>query len=154
MTQQDHIQGVGAIVTNLQSLETVIRIFLARVHDQRWKMPGPVDQLIDESYLTNFRALGPLIDQYNGLLSDNEQEFKVDRKAVDIRDAFAHGRLLSVGDIFPATLYKFGIAQDGKVPVMFQQVLTTDWLNSTKLMLRDEQLKVVNCHKARGYKGF
>jgi hypothetical protein len=80
--------------------------------------------------------------------------FKVDRKVVDIRDAFAHGRLLSVGDIFPATLYKFGVSQNGEVPVQFQQVLTTDWLDRTKLMLRDEQLKVVNCHKARGYKGF
>jgi hypothetical protein len=153
MTQQDHIKGVGAIVTNLQSLETVIRIFLAKVQGQSWKIPCLGDQFAKENYLTNFRFLGPLIDQYNGLLSQEEQVFKVDRRVVDIRDAFAHGRLLSVGDVYPATLYKFGIAQNGEVPVQFQEVLTTEWLDRTKLMIRDEQLKVVNCHKARGYKG-
>jgi len=39
-TAQDHIQGVGAIVTNLQALETVVRLILAAVHNQRLKLPG------------------------------------------------------------------------------------------------------------------
>jgi hypothetical protein len=154
MTAQDHIVQVGSIITNLQGLETVIRIFLARVNNQTPRMPGPTDEFADENFLTNFKSLGSLIDEYDGLLTKDEQKFQVDRSVLDVRDAFAHGRLLSVGDVYPATLFKFGISRDGKVPIAFREVLTVEWLNKTKLMMRDEQMKVVNCHKARGYKGF
>src|SRR5665213_103137 len=153
MTAQDHVVAVGSIITNLQGLETVIRIFLARTKDQKWRFPSSSDEFVDENYVTNFRSLGSLIDEYNGLLSNDEQEFKVDRSVVDIRDAFAHGRLLSVGNVYPATLYKFGVSRNGRVPIVFQEVLTVEWLNRKKLMVRDEQMKVVNCHKKHGYKG-
>jgi len=154
MSEREHVDGVGAVVTNLQSLETVIRIFLAKLNNQSFSLPSPGDQFASENYLTNYRSLGSLIDEYNRLLLASEVEFRVDRSVVDVRDAFAHGRLLSVGDVYPATLYKFSIAQGGKVAIEFQNVLTKEWLNSTKLMIRDEQMKVVKCYKARGYKGF
>jgi hypothetical protein len=77
----------------------------------------------------------------------------VDRSVVEIRDAFAHGRLLSVGDVFPATLWKFGISRDGKVPIEFREVLSTDWMKTTRDRIRIETLKIVNCFNARGYPG-
>jgi hypothetical protein len=73
---------------------------------------------------------------------------------VDIRDAFGHGRLLSVGEVYPATLYKFGIAKDGRVPIQYQLVLTADWLAHIRQRILDERTKVVKCHKAQGYTGF
>lgn len=154
MTAQDHIQGVGAVITNLLGLETVVRIFMAHSYKQILSLPDPVDQSAKETYLTNFRSLGSLIDEYNGLLADSEEQFRISRDVVDIRDSFAHGRLLSVGDVYPATLYKFGIARDGEVPIQFRYVLANDWLNEVKLRIHGEQIKVVNCHKARGYPGF
>jgi hypothetical protein len=154
MSEQDHIQGVGAIITNFLALETVIRLFLANLHGQKPKLPGPGDQLAEENYLTNFRSLGGLIDEYNDGLSDQESELKVDRILVDIRNAFAHGRLLSVGDVYPATLYKFGIAKDGSVPIECQLVLSSEWFAHMKLRIRGEQDKVIKCFKARGFRGF
>jgi hypothetical protein len=77
---------------------------------------APAASCAEENYLTNFRSLGSLIDEYNGLLTQDESRFRVGRFLVDIRDAFGHGRLLSVGEVYPATLYKFGIAKDGRVP--------------------------------------
>jgi hypothetical protein len=63
-----------------------------------------------------FGHWGLSLDEYNGLLNDAEKIFAIERDLVDLRDALAYGRLLSVGDIYPATLYKFGIAKDGEVP--------------------------------------
>lgn len=102
MTHEEHAKCVGAIITNLQTLETVIRIFLAAVNGQSWAMPKTGDLEVDENYLTNFRAFGPLIDRYNATLTVEERtQYAVNTSHVRIRDAFAHGRLLSTGDVFP-----------------------------------------------------
>jgi hypothetical protein len=154
MSEQDHIQGVGAIITNFLALETVIRLFLANLHGQKPRLPAAGDQSAEKNYLTNFLSLGGLIDEYNAGLSDQESELKVDRVLVDVRNAFAHGRLLSVGDVYPATLYKFGIARNGSVPIECQLVLSQDWLAHMKLRIRGEQDKVIRCFKARGFRGF
>jgi hypothetical protein len=154
MTHEEHAKYVGAIITNLQSLETVIRIFLAAVNGQSWAMPKAGDLEVDENYLTNFRAFGPLINRYNETLTVEERaKYSVNTSHVRIRDAFAHGRLLSAGDVFPATLYKFGPARDGKVPVEFCEVLTKDWMDETRASLRDDHRRVAQCFTGRDFNG-
>lgn len=71
---------------------------------------------------------------------------------VRIRDAFAHGRLLTSTEI-PARLWKFGQAKQRKVKVEFSEELTPEWLKKTYLMIDGERQKVIDCFKARGYQG-
>ena len=120
----------------------------------RSEVPKTGDLEVDENYLTNFRAFGPLIDRYNATLTVEERtQYAVNTSHVRIRDAFAHGRLLSTGDVFPATLYKFGPARNGKVPVEFSEVLTKDWMDKTRAALREDHRRVAQCFNARDFNG-
>jgi hypothetical protein len=153
MKAEEHTRGVGAIITNLQALETVLRYFLARRHEQNIQFPKVGDEEAAENYLTRWVGLDKLAKSYNGALMDNEAKFKVDREeVVRIRDAFAHGRLLTSTEI-PARLWKFGQAKQGKVKVEFSEELTPEWLKKTNLMIDAERQKVVDCLTARGYQG-
>ena len=153
MKAEEHTQGVGAIITNLQALETVLRYFLARRHEQDIQFPKEGDEDAAENYLTRWVFLSKLIKNYNGALKPEEAKFKVEGdEVVRIRDAFAHGRLLTNTEI-PARLWKFGQAKQGKVKVEFSEELTSEWLKNTYLMIDGERQKVVDCFKARGYQG-
>jgi len=54
MDHNDHVVGVGAIVTNLQALETSLRFFLGRRYDQYLEFPKPGDLSGRKNYLTAF----------------------------------------------------------------------------------------------------
>jgi hypothetical protein len=71
---------------------------------------------------------------------------------VRIRDAFAHGRLLT-NDELPARLWKFGSSKKKRVKIEFCEELTVEWLKTTALMIDAERQKVVDCFQARGYEG-
>jgi hypothetical protein len=43
---EDHTQWVGAIVTNLQALETVLRFFLAKLKKEEVAFPKAGDRLV------------------------------------------------------------------------------------------------------------
>jgi hypothetical protein len=45
--------------------------------------------------LTNWVSLGKLVKRFNNSLKPDEQQFKIDSQVVIIRDAFAHGRLVT-----------------------------------------------------------
>src|SRR5713226_8021958 len=57
MDENDHVRCVGAIVTNLQALETALRFFLGRRYDQYLEFPKPGDTTARKSYLTAFAPL-------------------------------------------------------------------------------------------------
>jgi hypothetical protein len=150
---EEHTQGIGAVITNLQALETVVRYFLARRHEQDIQFPNIGDEEAAENYLTRWVGLDKLAKNYNGALTAEEAKFKVQREeVVRIRDAFAHGRLLTSAQI-PARLWKFSQARQGKVRVEFSEELTPEWLKKTWLMIDGERQKVMDCFKARGYQG-
>src|SRR5262245_10572124 len=113
MKVEDHTKNVGAIVTNLQALETVLRYFFLKLNDQEPDFPkqGSVDASI--TFLTDYRSLKGLIRAYNEKLTADERQYSVDLEAVTrVRDAFAHGRLVTT-DQLPATLWKFGEPVNG-----------------------------------------
>jgi hypothetical protein len=149
---EDHTQWVGAIVTNLQALETVLRYFLLRVRKQDPQFPQVGDRDAKKTYLTRFLSLGKIIKKYNRVLGADESKFKVDLEVVHIRDAFAHGRLLTSTEI-PARLWKFGASKNGRVAIEFSEELTVEWLKSKALMIGREKDKVVECFNARSYEG-
>jgi hypothetical protein len=155
MDFRDHIAGVGAIVTNLQALETALRRFLVERYGQCPAFPKMGDATACRSYLTAYLSLGPLIKEYHGLLDDHEKQYCLDDSVVPIRDALAHGRLVARGDepSPPYELWKFGGIKDGKVQVEFSEVLSAEWLKEKWAMIDAQKQKVVDCSKARGYNG-
>jgi hypothetical protein len=94
----------------------------------------------------------PGCNQAGFRLTLGEEKFKVDREAVRVRDAFAHGRLLTTKEL-PARLWKFGGSKNDHVNIEFCEELTVDWLRSKSNMIDGERQKVVDCFNARGYEG-
>jgi hypothetical protein len=153
MDHNDHVAGVGAIVTNLQALETSLRFFLGRRYNQDLEFPKPADTSARQSYLTAFAPLGELIEDYNKSLTSAEEHFKIDFDAVRLRDALAHGRLvLPEPPVWPATLWKFGKVKEGRMPVEFCKTLTVDWMREQYTRIQKQHDTVVACFALRGYK--
>jgi hypothetical protein len=123
MKVEDHTKSVGAIVTNLQALETVLRYFLLKANGQQVDFPKPGAKDTSITYLTDYRSLRALIRSYNESLTEAEAKYGIDLEAVmKIRDAFAHGRLVTTSEL-PATLWKFAEPVNGRVPIEFCEVL-------------------------------
>jgi hypothetical protein len=154
MNDDDHIRGLGQIVGNLLSLEMILRIFLAYLRNQTLEVPTAADQLVNETVFTNYHSLGPLIDIYNSGLSIGEQQFLVDKDVVKIRDAIAHGRLLTNDPNYPLTLYKFGKPSNGRVRVERIDAISERWLNEKKNFVFAQMTKIHNCGKSRNYDCF
>jgi len=154
MDHKTHTAGIGSIVTNLQALETVLRGFLIERYEQCAALPKMGDTTACRNYLTAYDSLGSLIGEYHGLLEEHEKQFSIDPMVVLVRDALAHGRLISGGKdpAPPFELWKFGKVKDGKVQVEFSQTLTEEWLRTTWLLMDAERQKIFDCAKARGYK--
>jgi hypothetical protein len=148
----EHTQGIGGIVTNLLALETVLRYFLLKLNGEEVQFPNVNDREAKITQLTRFASLSKLISEYHATLSDTEKQYAVDTSVVRIRDAFAHGRLLTSTEI-PARLWKFGPHKFGQVDVEFCEELTAEWLTNTTRMLDQQRKKVIDCFHARGYQG-
>jgi hypothetical protein len=149
---EEHTQWVGAIVTNLQALETVLRYFLAKTRNEVVEFPKVGDQTVKLTYLTRRTSLGKLIRTFNEALAEEEKKFEVDIGVVHIRDAIAHGRLVTTKEL-PFRLWKFGPRKNGNVDIEFSEELTADWLKKTSAMIFGEKQKVIDCFAARGYQG-
>lgn len=109
MKVEEHTQWVGAIVTNLQALETLLRYFLLKANNQTPDFPKRGDTDTTITLLTDFTFLGNLMVLYNEKLTEAETKYAVESASViRIRNAFAHGRLVNLTTEFPATLWKFG----------------------------------------------
>jgi hypothetical protein len=151
MNSEKHLRLTGGLIMNLQAAETVLRYFLVLQEGQSKDFPRIGDTHAEETFATNYMSLGYIIDIYNRGLDEVETLlYTVDRGIVHIRDAFAHGRLVTEAD-FPATLWKFGRAEKGNVPVEFSEALTEEWLVKTNNSVVQEKDKVIACSKARGY---
>jgi hypothetical protein len=117
------------------------------------QFPKVGDKDAAETYLTNYLTLGRLVDRYNNSLKTEERKkFTVDDTVVRFRDSFAHGRLVTTSE-FPATLWKFGTAKDGRVPVEYCEELTLELLKEKVIWIDRQRQNVVDCFKARGYQG-
>jgi hypothetical protein len=125
---------------------------LLRLHNQEAQFPKVGDADASVTYLTKYAFLGQLVDEYNRSLEEPERKFEVDRKVIDVRDAIAHGRLLT-GNELPYRLWRFGRPKNGRVQVEFSEELTLEWLRSKSDMIYSQKQKVLDCFNARGYKG-
>jgi hypothetical protein len=154
MDMKTHLAGIGVISMNSQALELHLRYFLLRLHNQKLAFPTPSETSVAVNYLTDFKSLSTLVRQYNSALSRDERaKFFVSEDAVRVRDAVAHGRLVAPTQNPPFTLWKFGLEFGGRTDVEFCEVLTEQWLVDTGNMIDRQRENVLQCFKARGYKG-
>ncbi len=122
-----YLVALGKVISNLHSLEAVLRIFLAYVETRRYERTGTsvdldglsVGDYVEEDYFTNYDTLAQLIGTYNRLApSPLPEHLRVDETIVDIRDALAHGRVLgSEPSVSTLRLYKFSRPHGGRVRV-------------------------------------
>lgn len=152
MKPEEHTQWVGAIATNLLALETCLRYFLLKLHKQDPQFPKPGDRDAKKTYMTRQLSLGKIIKNYNQALRKDETKFKIGPEPLLIRDAIAHGRLLTTSEL-PVRLWKFSGGKKGRVNIDVSEELTVEWMKGKAAMIEHEKNKVVECFKARGYAG-
>ena len=156
LTADDYNRKIGAIIMNLQALETVIRFFFFRKNGEQHPFPKPGgERYVPSTSLTKYCQLRKWVRKFNsGLKQEELTKYSISEDIVEIRDAIAHGRLLAPDPpSLPYTLWKFGEAVDGQVEVKMSKVLTAEWLDNTSKLIAAEKEKVVHCFKARGYQG-
>jgi hypothetical protein len=143
---EKHVLGVGQIVTNLQALEFLLRLFLSKLEsggDRSKEGPNPlgfkVGDRVPVNALTNYDSLAEVVRKYNDRVGDSA--FRVDPSVVDLRDAFAHGRVLARQPRRPLHLIKLARPEGDAVTVTTHLVLTDDWIASTRARLAGEIAK-------------
>ncbi len=129
-----------------------MRIFLCEAKGESIAYPKQGDTQLPETYLTNFMSLGEVVKTYNAILSATEQIYAVDMEIVKVRDAVAHGRLASLSESFPLTLYKFGKPSNKMVPIEYAEEFSQTWLKERCALIFAQIGKVRNCSKSRNYK--
>jgi hypothetical protein len=118
--------------------------------------PRPGETEVNETWLTKYVYFGPLVTEFNkSLNTDYEREnYSLDKKVIDLRNAFAHGRLFTDFEKFPARLWKFGEKNGaGKIPVEFSELLTPEWLLKNHNFTAREYGKVMRCFKKTKVQG-
>jgi hypothetical protein len=151
-----HTRYTGYFVMNLQAIETAIRAFLECRDERALNFPKPGETEVDETWLTKFFYFGPLVKEYNNSLNTafEREHCALDDRIVDLRNAFAHGRLFTDFERFPARLWKFGTRNsNGRIPIEFSELLTPEWLLKNHNFVAREYDKVLRCFKHRKYKG-
>ena len=145
MNSEKHALLIGKIVTNLQSLEFVLRGALFNSNNTK---PGPklnsfkAGDIVPKDELTDYSGLGDLIKKYNSNVAKNNPHLSIDPSLVILRDAIAHGRVSSDDIASPLKLLKFSKPFNHQVKVVFAQEMTEEWLEMQIDFTRQEAMKV------------
>jgi hypothetical protein len=153
---------LGHIVTNLQSLEFALRLFLDEIQGH----PGgtkdrPTDfteltvgEWVPEDYFTNYDTLKQLIRKANVELQTHGLSECIDESLVELRDAIAHGRVLSLHPAGPFRILKFSKPVEGRTQVRISVEMTPEWLSQQTRRTHDEILKIVRLGRSLGLSCF
>ena len=152
-----HVIGLGKLLANLISLETILRSFLENRFREANGITGQtynLDKLSEGDSVpidpfTDYRQLIDLIKDYNSTVVSEDPSLVVDESVVEIRHAIAHGRALSDIEALPLTLYKFGSPdkKSGTVKVTHCVRLTEEWFNNSVTLVRSQIEKVAEAIK-------
>lgn len=162
MSYENSAKSIGSIITNIQSLEFALRLFLdetqghpAIASDNPSNLTElTVGEWVQENYFTNYDTLNLLIRKTNVELQKRGLSERVDESLVEIRDAIAHGRVLSLHPDGPFRIIKFSKPINGKVQVAISVEMTPDWLSQQTKRTHDEILKVVRLAQSMGLECF
>ena len=136
MDKNKYIFSLGKLASNLQSLEFILRAYLQQLPNSRpIGIPKvkdiyqyPVGSELPESEITSYDTLKDLINKHNQwAFTQGEQE--IDESIVEVRDALAHGRVSASSPNDSLRLMKFSRPVNGKLRVVFNEMLSVEYLN-------------------------
>jgi len=143
-----HALGIGQIIGNLHSLELAMRLFLDRAKSGNSSAPKPdlfslkAGDRVGVTPFTNYDSLGRVIDRYNERVAGINPELSVDKSVVELRDALAHGRLLTRVPQRPIRLFRFSAPHGTTVEVSMALDVTDEWIAEQRRRLYAEIQKV------------
>jgi hypothetical protein len=161
-TSSEISKKIGMIVTNLQSLEFALRLFLDEAQGYAGNVENvpvnltnlTVGEWVPENYFTNFDTLRQLIRKINSELNYRGCSEQVDESLIVLRDAIAHGRVLANLPYEYLHLVKFSKPFGGKTQVIVSVEMTPTWLDQEIKRTHDEILKVISIAQSFGFKCF
>ena len=127
---------LGKLVSNLQSLEFILRAYLQQlpnsrpfgIHEGEDIYQYSVGSELPVNEITSWDSLGQLIDKHNQwAVTQGEEE--IDESIVELRDALAHGRVSASSPNDSLRLLKFSRPVNGKVRVVFNEMLSLEYLD-------------------------
>jgi hypothetical protein len=138
---------VGKMVSNLASLEFALRtvIYLNETPpSRRSPIAKPLTDLragdkVDANAITSWDSLRDLVRKYN----ERNPSSRISESLVELRDALAHGRILTDDPKKDLQLIRFSRPSDGKVIVEIAQTMSFEWLGQQIHLLHDA-VKVVH----------
>ena len=124
---ETHAGLVGKLLSNLQTLEFLMRLYLVGPDELGFEMFSlKTGDRVPSGPMTNYDSLDQVRRRYNEHVAPEE---RVSDWNVTLRDALAHGRLVSNQPAGPMRLFKFDRpATDGSVLVLQSWTLDEDWL--------------------------
>lgn len=140
---------LGELVANIATLEMAVRAILYQ-QETPAVVPRPVAKslthlrrgdMLKESALTTGDSLRTLLARYNSLNPDAA----IPEDICDLRDALAHGRMLTDDPNTYLRLIRFGHAKEGNMLVEMAETLSPDWLNQQIHRVHDAVQSVYGC---------
>jgi len=144
MTLDEHARHLGRLLSNLQSLEFLLRAFLSQLPGARpFGLPDgtdiysfPVGARVPENDLTSYDSLTQLLEKFNSAMRAHGKA-EIGGSLIELRDALAHGRVSAAEENENWRLLKFSKAKGGSVQITFSEVMTEAWFNGQNMELVD-----------------
>ena len=144
MNVDEHARNIGGLICNLQSIEFQIRSVLAwaKYPEASGMPPGHklADFIVGTEYaagsFTNYDSLAKLLSGFNAMAKGRSLK-TLPVALVELRNALAHGRCIAdPGDPY-FRLIKFSPVRNGRVTVIYNEVLDTHWYDRQRRILSD-----------------
>ena len=152
---ENHGVKLGRLVSNLHSLESLLRMYLLNVahksglrttRTEYWNLN--VGDSVDVDEFTNYDALGALVSKFNTDVATRDKSLTLDTAIVTIRDLIAHGRVASTSDsLADMRIVKFGQPRGGKVEVGTCALMDDAWFDAGIKLSFDQLVKVHTAHE-------
>ena len=152
MNDQEYVKSLGSLISNLHSLEYILRAFLAKqneTHEPNVDINKVREGIkVPTNSFTNYDSLGQLINKYNCSIENLYPKNKICKDVVNLRDMIAHGRVASLIPEFPMRLLKF--SRPDKQNMVFVEkdiLLEKKWFDEKVNEVREEIYKVIDSSK-------
>ena len=136
---EQYFEELGKMSGGLHTFEIALRQFLFHhegsapfIDLEKLSVGDPVP----ENALTDYSSLGPLIERYNRAVAPRDHALLLPKdQIVNLRDALAHGRVLSKTGAPPFRLVTFSNPRKGQIKVQMVVALDAPWLQSQQRIL-------------------
>lgn len=155
MSTDEHYFLLGKLLGHLQSLESMIRLFLVKTNYESFTGLAPQDlpnAVIGTEYeasnLTSYDSMRTLVNAFN-TEADRLGLDRIDVKVIDLRDLLAHGRLLNAERRAPLRIVKFSkCLPNGRHRLVANELMTREWFDASLDLLKQSIDRVAAAFKA------